>query len=219
MSGPGLRLRALAERFCAPPTMERLIDPMAADLQHEYNAAIRRGLIWRSRWIVIAGYAACARVAVLAMIDRGLRAPIVSDDRAVVRTLVFSLTAVILLTALFMWPLALAHRGVPRITTFLLSLVPQALAVSLPLGLVFGVLLGLRNRQATPQVKRTIALLGIGCTAAAFVLVALFVPAANQQFRELAAPSGMPKPIARGYNELSLDELASSDLSRLGLHD
>jgi hypothetical protein len=217
MTRPGTRFRAMAQRLCGTTAMDRLVDPAIADLQHEYQAAVRRGLIWRSRWILAAGYAACAKVAAVAMIVRALRAPIMADDRAVVRTLVFSLAAVLLLTAVFMWPpLALARHGVPALTTLLLSLVPQALAVALPLGLVFGILLGLRNRPVTAPVTRTVALFGLGCTVAAFVLVAWVMPAANQRFRELAAPSGMPKPIARGYNELTLDELGSVDIGRLG---
>jgi lipopolysaccharide export system permease LptF/LptG-like protein len=217
MTRPGTRFRATVQRLCGTTAMERLVDPAIADLQHEYEAAVRRGLIWRSRWILVGGCAACAKVAAAAIIIRALRAPIVADDRAVVRTLVFSVAAVLLLNEVFMWPpLALARRGAPGLTTLLLSLVPQAVAVALPLGLVFGVLLGLRNRPVTAQVKRTIARLGLACTVAAFVLVALVMPAANQRFRELAAPSGMPGPLARGYNELTLDELAAGDPSVLG---
>jgi hypothetical protein len=40
---PGTRLRAIAERFCSSLAMERLIDPVIADLQWEHAAAIDRG--------------------------------------------------------------------------------------------------------------------------------------------------------------------------------
>jgi hypothetical protein len=55
MTRPGARLRSVATRFFDPSTMERLIDPAIADLQHEHDAAIRRGLVWRGRWVHTAG--------------------------------------------------------------------------------------------------------------------------------------------------------------------
>jgi hypothetical protein len=48
MRPPGTRLRALAARLFAASTMERLVDPAIADLQAEYEEALRRGPKWRS---------------------------------------------------------------------------------------------------------------------------------------------------------------------------
>ena len=40
--------------------MERLIDPLVADLQIECRVAVQRGLVWKSRWVRIAlGVAGC----------------------------------------------------------------------------------------------------------------------------------------------------------------
>jgi len=39
----GDRLRSFAHRVCAPPTCERLIDPLIADLQFEHAQATRAG--------------------------------------------------------------------------------------------------------------------------------------------------------------------------------
>jgi hypothetical protein len=55
MTGPGDRLRAFASRVCRPQAMERLIDPVVADLQCEYAAAQTRRQVWRSRWIRLTG--------------------------------------------------------------------------------------------------------------------------------------------------------------------
>ena len=57
--------------------------------------------------------------------------------------------------------------------------------VAIPLGLMFGVLSGLRGRVATRRVRRSITALAIVCSIATFVLVAWTVPAAKQAFREL----------------------------------
>ena len=51
---PGHRLRTIAAWLCSQRTMERLIDPIVADLQAEYGDEVRQGRVWRSRWIRVA---------------------------------------------------------------------------------------------------------------------------------------------------------------------
>jgi len=87
----------------------------------------------------------------------------------------------------------------------ILTLMPQALIVAIPMGMVVGVLVGLRGRVATPRVKRSLATLGLACCVVTFVLAAWLMPVANQAFRELMAG----RVILRGMNELTLGELAS----------
>ena len=36
---PGQWLRDVAQRFCSPATLEHLVDPNLADLQHEWSRA------------------------------------------------------------------------------------------------------------------------------------------------------------------------------------
>lgn len=213
MTRPGARLRSLATRLLDPSTMERLIDPAIADLQHEHDEAVRRGLVWRGRCIRLAGYAGFWKVAVISAARHALHERTTADDRAVGRTVVFSLVAVTALTAVLVWPAFSTFHSPDNGTTVLLVLylVPSALAIALPLGLVFGILLGLRDRASTTRVNWTIAALGIGCSAAAFIIVAWLIPAGNQAFRELAAG----RRILRGLNELTLGELASANPTRV----
>jgi len=42
--------------------MERVIDPLIADVQHEYARAAQEGRIWRSHAIHVAGWIACLKV-------------------------------------------------------------------------------------------------------------------------------------------------------------
>ena len=56
MSLAGDRLRALAVRILDQRTMERVVDPLLADLELEYTEAIRHGRLWMSRWILILGH-------------------------------------------------------------------------------------------------------------------------------------------------------------------
>ena len=45
----------MAARIFDHKTMERVVDPLLADLQKEHAEAIRRGRVWKSRWIRLAG--------------------------------------------------------------------------------------------------------------------------------------------------------------------
>jgi lipopolysaccharide export LptBFGC system permease protein LptF len=228
MTRPGARLRALAQRICSAAAMDRLIDPAIADLRHECHEADRQGRVWRGRWMLVVGYIAFWKLLVIVGVTCALHERTSTDDRSVFRTLIFSVASVIALTVLFAWPpiRTFSRLGSGHMTELVLCLVPQSFAIALPLGLVFGVLLGLRNRIATARVKGTIAVLGILCTMAAFVVVGWLMPVANQTFREIAfretsaahdisrRPSRVP--LSRGYNELTLGELASGDLRRIG---
>ena len=44
------RLRALSARILDRRTMERVIDPLLADLHMEYEEANQRGCVWKRRW-------------------------------------------------------------------------------------------------------------------------------------------------------------------------
>lgn len=215
MTRPGARLRSLASRFLDPSTMEQLIDPAIADLQHEYDEAIRCGMVWRGRVICLVGYCACWEVLTIAAVRQAVFERTAEDDRAVGRAIVFSLVAVLALTAVLVLPVlqstALRHSDAGRASRLLLYSVPSALVVAVPLGLVFGLLLGLRNRVSTTRVTWTVAALGILCSAAAFIVIGWLMPVTNQAFRELAAG----RHLLRGFNELTLAELASGNAARL----
>src|SRR5262249_44338613 len=57
MTLPGRRLRAWARRCCSPETLERLVDPILADLQSEYLSSRHEGRPWRRRVMLLKGYA------------------------------------------------------------------------------------------------------------------------------------------------------------------
>ena len=212
MTPPGARLRSLATRVFDASTMERLIDPAVADLQHEHEGAVRHGLAWRGRWVQIIGYVAFAKVFAVAAsgaAGRGLRDWARADDRAVERTIGFSLaTIAAAVVILLMWPAVsgFAHL-VPasKVAWVVVYLLPQSLLLAIPLGLIFGILSGLRGRVATTRVSRSVAALAIVCCIATLVLAAWTMPAANQAFRELMAGGQLG---ARGFNEMTLGELA-----------
>jgi lipopolysaccharide export LptBFGC system permease protein LptF len=209
MTRPGTRIRSIMARIFDPSTMTRLIDPAIADLQHEHDEAVRRGLGFRGRWIRTAGYigvwkviAASATIAVTHAISEWARA----DDRAVGRTISYSVAAIAVVVAVFVAiPFSRLSQRVPTDTSMwiVVFLVPQALVVAIPLGLLFGVLSGLRGRVATRRVRRSITAFAIMCSISAFVLVGWTMPAANQAFRQMISGHRL----APGLNELTLDQL------------
>ena len=62
--------------------MERLIDPVIADLQCEHGDAIRRGQIWRGRRALVNGYMAFWKVVAIGMGGAATRTLITADAGA-----------------------------------------------------------------------------------------------------------------------------------------
>lgn len=211
MTRPGTLLRFLAIRLFDPATLERLIDPSLADLQHEHDEAVRRGHVWRARWVRLAGYIAVWKVFAVSATNAAARATqdwARADDRAVGRTIGHSCATISAILALLMWPTLSSYpQRVPpdKVAWMVIYLVPQALVIAIPLGLLLGILSGLRGRVPTARVRRSVAAVAIGCSVATFVLVAWTMPAANQAFRELMAGRRLA---GRGFNEMTLGELA-----------
>jgi hypothetical protein len=198
---------------CSDTAIERTIDPAIADLQHEYDDATHRGLMWRRRSVRFAGYLAIWQVIVASIagaLSRGIHEWTDADERAMGRTIGFSSVAMMVVAALILWP-SLSHfpYHVPSDTVarMMLYLVPQTLPIATPVGLMFGILLGLRGRPVNRRIRWSVTILVIFCSVVMFVVVAWTVPAANQAFRQLAAG----RPVLRGLNELTLRDLASAD--------
>jgi lipopolysaccharide export LptBFGC system permease protein LptF len=215
MKRPGEALRRLARRVCSQSAMERLIDPTIADLQHECDEAGARGRVWRCRLLRLAACAAIGKLVMIAIADPAVYERTAADSRALARTVVFSLVIVCGLTGVLILPPLINSpdwrlSGLPA-ARLAIYLVPQAVPLALPLGLMSGILFGLRDYVPTRRVQWTIAVLAIGCSAAAFVILAWLLPAGNQAFRELMAG----QRLLRGMNELTLRELAATDLVQI----
>src|SRR5207247_7854738 len=55
-SPPGASLRALADFFCSPKTMERVVKPVISDMQKEFCKALSEKKRLKAAWIRIRGY-------------------------------------------------------------------------------------------------------------------------------------------------------------------
>src|SRR6266536_3150400 len=151
MSRPGDRLRPLAARVFSPITMERLIAPLIADMQLEYDTARLRGSGWNLVWTRAVGYTAFGKaVMVFAKYRLGsaIEAWAVSDDHAMGRVVGFMIGTVVgVFTLMNLTALTRPSRMLPAI---FLQTLPFAIAVGLP----FGILCGLRGRTITNRVRR-----------------------------------------------------------------
>jgi hypothetical protein len=211
---PGTRLRSFAGRVCSRSTMDRLIDPLIADMQCEHEQASRRGQRWHRGWLVVEGYLAFWTVLLLHVpvisTRRVLRGWAASDHWAVGRALGSAAVTMTVLTAVFVAPpLTGVTRYDGRTTWLLLLLVPQSLPLSLPLSLFVGVLYGLRDRPATLHVRRAILVIGLAGSLASFGTIKWLVPAANQAFRVTIAR----QHLVRGLNEMSFASLREQALA------
>jgi hypothetical protein len=208
---PGTRLRALASRVCGRDTMERLIDPMLADIQAEHESAARRGqrgriVLWRgylSFWLAVGLHCLAA-----AFQPRGRDA-----DISLFRVVAYPIVAFLVLTALLIAPPLQAFPSwgsASERTALVLTLVPQALPLTIPAGLCLGVIGALRGRRPTTARLLTVLALAAVSTVAVWSMLEWGVPAGNQRFRELVAShlAGRPVHLEPGLNELGLSRLA-----------
>jgi hypothetical protein len=212
MSLPGTWLRALASRVCRRETMERLIDPVIADMQAEQETAGRRG---RGRAVLWRGYLSFW----LAVGVHCIAAPFQPSSKdagdSLVRVIAYPLVVFLAMTALLMAPPlfnGFAWRGsaAERIA-LALTLVPQALPLTIPAGLCLGLIAALRGRRPTTGRLLTVLALAAVATVAVWSMLEWGVPAGNQGFRELVAArlgDGRTVQLDPGLNELGLSRLA-----------
>ena len=179
--------------------MERLIDPVIADLQCEHAEALRHGRVWRARWVrIVNGIAFCkvAAVAVVAANRRGARATAVALSAATA-LMALTICAVLADTA------ATIHTR-DNMVWLVLYLVPQALAITMPVCLALGVFVWVRGKDACRSTTHTVVWLMCLALLLAVVNTGWVTPAANTAFRNVNAGAVM----ARGANELTFIELA-----------
>ena len=192
MTRPFQRVRAVARRMFEGQVMDRLIDPVIADIQHEHAQAISRGRFLRARWVQIAGWFSLANALFLYAII----------EWVVSRTVLITGLATAAITLLFVLPGLLVY-GNSHGGLLALYLLPQALLISMPVGFAIGVL-SLPDGAATQPKRRLILAAACGLSMATFLKVGWVAPAANQEFRLLVFGNRRLPP---GINELSIPDL------------
>ncbi len=185
---PGTRLRAWASRVCARSTMDRLIDPVIADLQCEYDEANRNRRPWNRRRVLVRGYVAFWKVLAVYVpvlwAARTMRQSWSSGHRTLGRALLASTATHIVLTALFV---ALPVQGLDWHVTsapwLLLLLLPQSFPQTLPAVVLAGALCASWRRPPGGSIRCWILVAGLSGSLASLGTIVWLVPAANQAFR------------------------------------
>jgi lipopolysaccharide export system permease LptF/LptG-like protein len=215
MRGSLDRLRALAARILDLRTMERVIDPLLADVQMEYEDANRRGRVWTSRWTLLAGHVAFLKTVVLCEAEdvmtlfSGWHA---EDIAALKRTLGVSVAAIAATTVVLEIPPLLNSGFTISDPKTILYLMPQALVLAVPMGFTVGVFFGLRGRVISLRSTGAVLACAILFSFVCLAMLAWIMPWANEDFRQVVfrhVSEGHDGAVAmKGFNELTLPELS-----------
>ena len=226
MTRPGDGLRWIAARFCDQRTMERLVEPIVADLQAEYDAAAAHAAR-RARWLVWRGYGAFWKALALHCIMSTFYPSGSDSNDSMGRVVAFSLGALTLMTALLILPPMLDASyfkwagGPLEKLRLILLLVPQALPLSIPMGICIGVVCAMRARRTSPRHVAAVLAIGAVATFAVWTMLEWGVPAANQAFREMVVAGlgdGRIVHLEPGLNELGLSRLSQRTDARALQH-
>jgi hypothetical protein len=211
MNLPGARLLSWGRRYLDRQTVERIVEPLVADMRWECVEADRTGNRWRRRRVVAAAYLGAAKALFLCAIALSMRAastwPIADRRR---------LYQVGLFTAFAVWICALAFQPRPSLPRpgmnlhrLMLLLRPGTLVMALPIGVFVGILAGLRGRPASRRVYACCVVLGLLSALSLFAIAGWIAPRANQTFR--VAMAG--RTIEPGLAELTLGELSEREIA------
>lgn len=213
MMAPGHLIGSVARRVASARTMERIVEPAIADLQHERDAALAAGRPWRARWAVVAGHvglckalAMCAAAALM----RGFRGSDSPDSLPIGRSLGMATLAFFIVTALLVLPPLLSVP--PRIRSnpmlLIVTLVPQAIPISIAFGLAIGIAAALCRTAVTRRTLLFVLVFGVAASAASLATREWMIPESNQMFREIVARErGITIAPTRGLIETPLSDL------------
>jgi len=196
-------LRRLLARVCSEATMSRIVDPILADARWEDGRITVRGLAALAKALAVHASTSVPSCAAGVWADDGHAMP---KAAAFVMT-----TAILAAVPLMALPLVRVpkHQVISPLT-LAVTLLPQALALTLPASLLVAIPLALRRVQMTGRLIRRTLLLSTVVVAANFVVVVYAIPDANQSFREAvtrALPADAHVTLSRGPMETYLSEL------------
>ena len=216
MKRPGRWLRTGAAWLCTTQTMERVIDPVVADVQAEYEEAVRTERWWRAAGICVSGYSAFWKAVSLHTLQSGPRAlwrGIAADGWTLGRMIVWSLVAFLIVTLLLAAPplIGVYPRHQSWLMLTLLDL-PQAIALSIPIALPLGVVCGMPGTGLSARRIRGVLLLAIVAMLLALGAM-LSIPAADDAYRVALAEElelrGRSYSLQGGPSAMSRSELAA----------
>jgi hypothetical protein len=215
MTPSARRIRAVIVHVVSAATLDRLIDPILSDIDIEKVESARNGRRWRARWIVLSGYVGLFRALTLHGLHELAGGAGFDDEggRAVRRS---AAAFVVVTTAMMLPPLLVTPDALKADLGMLaVTLVPQAVPVSLPVAVAFGIAVTWPKRPIRRVLLRRALVLGLAGMVLTLATMEWFVPAGNRTFRTTVfralAVEGIPPEsihLPRGIGERSLSELA-----------
>lgn len=195
---PGSRLRRFAARTFDGETLDRVVLPALADLQHECGDNDSHLVRLRAYWGIWKALALCL------LINWG------RDGRPTMRGVVSRMTIVLpIVVGLITIPVLNDHSGLP-LAQFLMLSMPQTLAAALPLAFFFAVALERRPRSLRRLVPAVFAM-ALVCSLGMMVMTFSVVPRANRAFAEAIDEQlkilGRPAMVSFPPTEWSFTEL------------
>jgi hypothetical protein len=200
---PGVRFLAFASRWFDAATVTRVFEPLVADWQREWIDASTN----QRAWIRLRGTSAFV-VSVLMLTPRLMflaPPPRAMTRRVLARTIIF--TSIVSLLLAIPVVLELRERSLPHLVICAILLLPSGAALGFPFSMLWAADGIRRHSRPTPAERAAALRYGAIGVIFSFALVGWIFPAANQQFREIAAPESF-RPPARGIREVTLRELA-----------
>jgi hypothetical protein len=226
MTKPGARLRSVASRVFDAAAMEFVIDPALADLQLECLEAQGRHRP-QLAWIYLRAHASFWSAVVAHLVRTWADGPIGERPENTRTRLIFTsvtVTILVMTAVAVVTPFTMTNVSIARLRTAfggniaraLALLIPSAVPIAIPSGLLFGTIRGLRRRPAARSIRGMILALGIGGMLLSGAMMEWVIPATNQAYRVALFRDGKaarPEP-AKGSNELTWGELREQ-LARL----
>ncbi len=188
--------RRVLARICSPDTMARVVDPTLADIRWEHRRAHWRGYV---------SLASALALHVISSIPARVAAVWLEDGHAVPRVTILSIGAAAIGAApLVALPLSqVIHDAGASRGWLVLTLVPQALVLTLPTGLLVAVPVTIAKTEPSARLIRRVILLSALYAGVTFGLIEWVMPVANQAYR--VAVSGVSESeLERGPNETPL---------------
>lgn len=196
------RLLRFVRRWFDERTVTNVFEPLLADHQREWLDAAPA-----ARLRIAMRTAAAFIVAMLWVTPRAVLfapTPASMTRRILARIIIFTATVSALLTVPLL--LDLREMSLPQKAEAALWLLPASVAVAFPFAMTWVTDAIRRHTRPTPIERATALRIGIIAVTFTVLVMGWVVPAANQEFREIAAPDHA-RPPALGVRELTTREL------------
>ena len=211
MTLPGDRLRHVASAWLSDDMCRQFVDPIVADLQHEYST-VPRDQLWHRRFVHARAVFALVHGLVVFGIGRllscggdALRRDYSPPSGVAAGAAIGTLTLFGVAAADLVITSSYAARNWPLL---LLLLLPEALPVAVPVGLAVAAA-AVSSSRTRARARASLCLAALVGTAGLALSLDRAIPAANQEFRTLLF-ADHSRPPSRGATELSFRELAAA---------